>query len=88
MRIKEGYIFRNIADDYIVVPIGEAADATKGLIHLSESGAFLWSLLKENKSEVELQNELVREYQIDKEIAKVDVTEFIDSLKELGCIEI
>ena len=38
MKIKEGFMLRNVADNYIVVPVGKASLEFKGLINLNGVG--------------------------------------------------
>lgn len=45
IKMKDGFIVRQIADSWVAVPTGERADDVSGLISLSESGAFLWDCL-------------------------------------------
>ena len=53
MKIKEGFIKRQVGERVVVVPIGEAAKNFHGMINLNETGGELWDLLKEN-TEIEL----------------------------------
>ena len=45
MKIKEGYILRNVAGSFVVVPIGEAASEFNGMMNLNDTGAFLFEKL-------------------------------------------
>ena len=45
MKIKNGFILRNVSDAYVVVAVGEAAKDFNGMITLNETGAFLWKTL-------------------------------------------
>jgi hypothetical protein len=40
MKIKSGYIMREVADNYVVVPTGQATVDFNGMITLNETGAF------------------------------------------------
>ena len=42
MKIKEGFILREVAGNYIVVAVGSAVKQFNGVITLNETGAFLW----------------------------------------------
>lgn len=54
MKIKEGFIKRQVGERVVVVPIGEAAKNFHGMINLNETGGELWDLLKENTDEDKL----------------------------------
>ena len=44
MRVKEGFLKRQVGDRAVVVPVGEAAKAFHGMINLNETGGELWDL--------------------------------------------
>ena len=87
MKIKQNYVLRNIADEYIVVPIGDEADRLHGVITLSESGAFLWEKLATEQTAETLTDALTAEYKVDWETALKDVQSFLDSIGQMGCLE-
>lgn len=87
MKLKEGFVFRKIAGDNVVVPIGQQIKEFNGLIKLNESGAFLWNILKEGSSKEELVDKLLEEYEIDRDFAENDVEKFINILKERDMLE-
>ncbi len=82
MKIVDGFILKNIADTYVVVPLGTNTVSFRSLISLNESGAFLWSQLETDKTEAELCEALLKEYDIDEQTAKTDVADFIEKLKK------
>lgn len=88
MKIKDGFVFQEIADDYIVVPVGETTNDVHGIIKLNETGAFLWKCMTENDlSFEELAELLVKKYSLGKEDAQKDVNNFIVKLNSFGCLE-
>ena len=88
MKIKEGFILREIADSYVVVAVGEASKTFKGVIKLNNSGAILWKELEKGVSDVEiLTKALLNEYDIDEKTAKEDVLAFLDQLKKAKIVE-
>ena len=82
MKLKEGFILRQIADTYIVVAIGEEAKKANVMITLNETGGFLWQKLSEGATEDELVSAILSEYEIDEATAKADVSAFIAKVKE------
>ena len=83
MTIKKQLVKRVIADDVILVPVGEASLELKGLMMLNETGELLWDALPTAESKEDLVNALREEYEVDAETAAADVSEFLDSLKKL-----
>lgn len=82
MKIKEGFVLRELGDQHIVVALGKASKKFNGVVYLNETGAFLFRLLKEEKTEEDLISSLLEEYETDEETAKRDVGGFLKKLKE------
>ncbi len=87
MKIKKGFMLREVAGNYVVVAVGEASKNFNGVINLNESGAFLWKKLADGIEEAELIKELLNEYEVSEEIANNDVKTFIKKLKEADILE-
>ncbi len=82
MKLVEGFVLKNIADTFVVVPLGTNTVSFRSIISLNESGAFLWSQLETEKTEDELLSAMLKEYDIDEATAKEDIAAFIDNLKK------
>ena len=87
MKIKDGFLLRQIAGGTVVVPVGKASVDFNGMVTLNETGAFLWKLLENDISELELLQRLTAEYDISEDIAKADINAFIGKLKDAGLID-
>jgi len=87
MKIKNGFILRKVGDSSVVITVGEAAKNFKGMIKLNETGAFIWSLISDNKTLEEIVSAMTDEYEITKEQAKADAEAFINKLKENNVLE-
>lgn len=88
MKIKNGFLLREIADVWVVVPLGERVIEFNGLVNLSESGALIWRALeKEVTDKLELVKLLRENYEVDEECATMDVEEFLQGITEKGFLE-
>lgn len=87
MRIKDGFVVRKIANQYMAVPVGARAKELHGMIGLNETAAFLWELLKQDRTEEELAVLLYNEYEISEEKALETVQKFHKTLQEEGVLE-
>lgn len=87
MKIKDGFLVRKIAGNYLVVPTGDNIVDFAVAVSLNETGAFLWDELKEHKTEQELTESLKNKYEIDGETAQNDVSDFVKLLKSHNFIE-
>ena len=89
MKINKNYVLQEIADEYLVVPVGEAATTLHGVIRLSASGAFLWKMMEqEDSDENHLVNELCKQFAVDNSRASIDVRTYLETLQRFGCLEI
>lgn len=86
MRISDQYMLRQVADEYLVIPVGEAALKVKGLIGLSESGSVLYQRLQGGCSEEELVGALLAEYDIDADTARSDTRAFLEQMRRMGIL--
>ena len=82
MRISKDFIIKKIMDDYIVVPTGKEMVDFNAMITLNETGAFLWEKLQEEKTEVELVEELCAEYDVASDVAAQDISDFLKLLQD------
>ena len=87
MKIKDGFILRQVADNYLVVAVGDAVKDFNGIINLNETGAFLWKILESGATEEELVKKLTEEYDVTEETAKKDVGKFVAKLAEANLLK-
>jgi hypothetical protein len=88
VKIKNGFLLREIADVWVVVPLGERVIEFNGLVNLSESGALIWRALeKEVKDKLELVNLIRENYEVDEENAGKDLEEFLQGITEKGFLD-
>ena len=87
MRIKGEYVLREIAGEYILVPIGNTAMEMNGMITLNEVGVFIWEKLKNICTIEELLEAVLEEFEIDEERARKDLNEFLQQLNEAHLIQ-
>ena len=81
MKIKEGFLLRQVAGQTVVLPTGDELDLNM-MITLNGTGAFLWALLQEETTEEEMVKALLAEYDVDEARAKTSVAAFVNQLRE------
>lgn len=84
MRIKDGFVLREVAGQIMVIATGEASKDFHGMIRLNSTGKDIWQGLQEGMSEEEMIEKLRTKYEIDEESAKQDVKEFLAKMAEMG----
>lgn len=87
MKLKEGFIKSKLGDECVVVPVGAQTVDFRGLITLNETGEFIWEQLNDEKTEQELVEAILIEYDVDRETAEKDVHAFVDTLKEKDLLD-
>ncbi|MBQ9499527.1 MAG: PqqD family protein [Bacteroidales bacterium] len=80
------FVKKEVADDIILVPTGKTAEGFKGLITLSQVGAFIWDALEEVNSFEELIQRILDTYETDQQTAVTDTIEFLNQLLRAGII--
>lgn len=86
MKIKDGFILREVAGSYLVVAAGARVKDFNGMVNLNETGAFLWKLLEKGAEKEEMTEALLKEYDVQKEVAAADVNAFTTKLAEAGLL--
>lgn len=89
MRIKDGFVMRQVGGDNVVVPLGPATESFHGMVRLNDTGAFLWGRLEElgETDEAALAEALATQYGVDAERAAHDVHAFAKTLLDAGVFE-
>ena len=67
IKIKNGFVVREIAGQSVVVALGEASKAFNGIIKLNETGRVMWDMLSEGTEKETIVSKILAEYEIDKE---------------------
>lgn len=83
MKIKDGFILRQVAGQNVVLPSGDTLDLNL-MITLNGTGAFLWQRLQTECDEDSLVAALLGEYDVDEERARISVQAFVKKLSENG----
>ena len=86
MRIKDGFVVRDIMGQCVVVATGEASEDFSGMIKLNDTGKDIWQGVADGKSEEEIVDFIVKEYDVDEDHAKTSVEKFIGNMKDKGFI--
>lgn len=86
MKIADGYMLKEIAGNYVVIPVGQNVVDYKSMLHLNETGAFIWKQLENNCTYNEVVDALMKEYEAteqEKEIIVNDLNEFLAHMNSM-----
>lgn len=87
MRIVSGFRIRQIADEIVAVPTGEASKKLSGIVSLNEVTQFLFEELEKEHTEQSLVSALMNEYEVDQHTAEADIKEFLDYLRSFNLLK-
>jgi hypothetical protein len=79
-------IERRVADETFLLPVRGALANTVEMFALSEVGQFIWSLTDGTRGVSELIAEVVREFEVAEDQARIDVGEFVGQLRAYGLV--
>ena len=83
MKLKDGFILREVAGQIVVLPSGEDLDLNM-MITLNGTGKFIWTLLQNEIEEKDIVSAILKEYNVDQLTAEAAVAGFIRKLNEHG----
>lgn len=86
MKVSKDFILREIAGEYILVPVGAAAAKFNGLITMNELGKFIFDLLAQERTVDELAEKITEEYDVSRDVALTDTKEFLQQLRDIGAL--
>lgn len=87
MRIKEGFVIREVMGNYVAVAVGEASKSFRGMIKLNGTAAYIWRMIEKGMSEDEICLAMLEEYDVDRDQLVLDVHRTIEDLREKGFVE-
>lgn len=86
MKLKNGVIFTQVAEETIVVTVGEAAEVFRGMIKLNSTGAFIAQRMLQETTAEELAAALRQEYEVDEKTAKEAVAAIVEKFASVELI--
>lgn len=81
MKLKYDFAVREIAGEYVLIPMGAAALQFSGMVTTNEVGAFLCEALKQETTREQLLSSLCREFETDEATAGADLDAFLAMLR-------
>ena len=87
MKTSNEFIMREIAGEYVLVPIGKRTLTFQGLVTMNEVGALIWEMMEKESDIDQIVSGILDEYEVDEQTARKDVLDFIGFLKDCQIIE-
>ena len=87
MKVKDGFVLRNIADEYILMPVGDNIRHFNGTLLMNEVSAFIWEKLQNPMTSSDLLTAILEEFDVDEATASADLDTVLKELKDYDVIE-
>lgn len=79
---RPGYVLREVAGEYLLIPVIMQEDLRTQMAVLNESGKFLWEQLQQERTMDQLQDAMTEKYDVTPEKAREDIEEFVTMLRK------
>ncbi|MBQ4099103.1 MAG: PqqD family protein [Clostridia bacterium] len=87
MKIKKGFVVREVGGKKYAVATGEVAKSFKGMLGLNDMGALIFGLLQTDTTVQAVVDSILNEYEADRKTVEADVEKFVSQLKSIDVIE-
>lgn len=82
MHLQYQYETMKIRDIVIVVPVGDGSESTKSILRLNRTAAAIFDLLKEETSEEQIVESLMKRFDVSRETLVRDVHLYIEEFRK------
>ena len=86
-KTKGTYVLRQIAGEYLAVPISGDANADANIVILNPVSQIIWGKLENGATFDEILDVVTTEFDVSKEEATADIKEFLDGLEGAGLLK-
>ncbi len=87
MKIRKGFVLRNVVDEYMVMPTGDNIAKFEGTAVLNEVSAFVFRKLENAMSRDDLLAAILAEFDVSEATAAADLDALLGKFRELGLLE-
>ena len=88
MKIKEGFVLREVMGNYVIIAVGDASRDFHGMVQLNASAAKIWKFIGEGKARDEIVDAMLEEYDAERSVIASDVDRSIDMFAKNGLVEL
>ena len=85
--IKGDYTLRQIAGEYLAVPINNEAGDDANIVILNPVSQVIWSKLETGATFNEILDSVISEFNVEREEASKDIKAFLDGLKQANLLK-
>ncbi len=85
--LKGTYVLRQIAGEYLAVPISNEAGDDANIVILNPVSQVIWAKLENGATFDEILNAVMEEFNAEKEEVTKDIKEFLDGLNQANLLK-
>ena len=85
-RKNENFVFRQIDDETILVPIKNNVGDMGAIYNLNEVGAYVWDHLDGEKTLLDIKNRVIEKFDVSSQDAEEDLMEFVAQLEKIDAV--
>lgn len=87
MKLKRGFVVKDVGGKKYAVATGEVSKSFKGMLKLNEMGTIVFTLLQQSTTEEEIVQAIMQEYDAPHDLVLSDVKNFIYQLRSINVLE-
>lgn len=87
MKIKDGYILKDVAGNKIVIATGAAKLDFNGVMTFNTVGADIFNMLDGSNTAEDIINKISADYGVERERAEADFNAFIEKMKKHNLLD-
>ena len=87
MKIKKGFVLRQVAGQSMVIAIGAVSRTFHGMIKLNETGAEIWNGIQKGQDEKQIAEALCEKFEVTYEKAYEDTVAMVGKMRAAGVLE-
>lgn len=87
MKVKQGFVMRDVAGQTVIIATGEASRTFQGMIRVNDTGKVVWSGLNDGLTLDRIVDNVTAEFDVDRATATADVEKFIEKMRDNGFLD-
>lgn len=87
MRLHGEFVVRQVMDNTVAIPVGQAALKLNGMILLNDVSKVIWERLEQGTELEGLVTSVTDAFAVSNQEARTDILEFLDKLRKLQLLE-
>lgn len=87
MKLRQGFVTHKVGDEHVMLAVGAAKEAFRGIATSNETSAFILERLKTETTREAIIDAMLAEYNADRTTIAAGVDKILGKLREIGALE-